>query len=168
MQLGEWIGLCIGVAIAVTLAVILILAIRNMTVRWYDLPGHPGCKYAWRYEKGEVAKLLKAFEAASACIRQYVKMPSETIDAALSSALIVAYPTQKVPNPNYPRILGESAEVWGVSWGKEIWIGSGYEALCHELCHSIFGVVGEGDHSKFAEFGAYAAIDAYEASIRTP
>ena len=166
MNVGEIIGLILAVVIVIAVVVLVVVALRATKVRWLDLPGHPGCKYGWRGAKGDVAVLVKAFEAASAAIRKHVSISPTTIDAALSKSLIVVYPNPKVPNPSYPRILGAPAEVWGISWGQEVWVGSTYDALCHELCHSVFQSMGMAatDHSRFADLGAYAAIDEYTAA----
>jgi hypothetical protein len=171
MSVGELIGLIVAVVIVVAVVVVLIVALRATTVRPVDLPGHPGVKYAWRGAKGDVSALVKVFEAASAAIRQHVTVSPTTIDAALSKVLIVVYPNPKIPNPSFPTILGAPAEVWGICWaGQEVWVGSTFDALCHELCHCVLQGIGLAvtDHSRFADLGAYAAIDAFELTLAHP
>jgi hypothetical protein len=165
MGTGEWIGLGLVVAIIAALTVVLISAIRATTVRWIDLPGRPGCKYAWKGRSGDVAHLLRALERAEDSVRKHVKVQPIIIDAAMASVAIVIFPEQKIPNPSYPRIVGAAETVWGICWGHEIWVGAELDALCHELCHSILLGCGIAvtDHSRFDDLGATAAINDFSA-----
>jgi hypothetical protein len=157
LQTGEWIGLGLAIVIVVALVIVLVVALRATTVRWRDM--QDGVKYAWKGNDGDVKRLKSAFNLAMECSKKHLKVPA----LSLSSIYILVWPDVMIPNPNNPRIISAPEKVWGICWGNEIWIGSSFDGLCHEICHTMLQIVGipVTDHSKFEELGANAAISEY-------
>ena len=140
--------LMIAVVFAIAAAV-MIPAYFRQRIPWKPLPGVPNVQY---HSPGPVdeAKLARCFLAAIAALRVHADFSARAIDH-LSNV----------------RIFVEQGDTWhttGAAKGEQVYIGTNFAALAHELAHVAEFVEGSIDlaHASWGRRGIFIAIDTYE------